>query len=59
MIGDNARRSLRIDGARLMRRLDELALKGARDDGGCNRLAFTDADKDGRDLVTSWMQALG
>jgi N-carbamoyl-L-amino-acid hydrolase len=59
MIGDNARRSLRVDGARLLRRLDELAQRGARDDGGCNRLAFTDADKQGRDLVTSWMRELG
>lgn len=42
-----------------MRRLDELAKRGARDDGGCNRLAFTDADKQGRDLVTGWMRELG
>jgi N-carbamoyl-L-amino-acid hydrolase len=59
MIGDNARRSLRIDAGRLLRRLDELAKLGARDDGGCNRLAFTDADKQGRDLVTEWMRELG
>ena len=42
-----------------MRRLDELAKCGARDDGGCNRLAFTDADKEGRDLVIGWMRELG
>lgn len=42
-----------------MRRLDELAQRGARDDGGCNRLAFTDADQEGRDLVTGWMRELG
>lgn len=52
-------KTLRIDGGRLMKRLDELAKRGAREDGGCNRLAFTDADKEGRDLVTSWMRDLG
>jgi N-carbamoyl-L-amino-acid hydrolase len=51
--------TLRIDGERLMERLSELAKRGARDDGGCNRLAFTDADKEGRDLVTRWMRELG
>ncbi|MGH9335999.1 MAG: Zn-dependent hydrolase, partial [Vicinamibacteria bacterium] len=51
--------SLRIDGGRLMTRLSELAQKGAREDGGCNRLAFTDSDKEGRDLVTRWMRELG
>jgi N-carbamoyl-L-amino-acid hydrolase len=52
-------KTLRVDGDRLMKRLDELAKRGAREDGGCNRLAFTDADKEGRDLVTSWMRDLG
>jgi N-carbamoyl-L-amino-acid hydrolase len=52
-------KTLRVDGNRLMKRLDELAKRGAREDGGCNRLAFTDADKEGRDLVTSWMRDLG
>jgi N-carbamoyl-L-amino-acid hydrolase len=52
-------KTLRVDGDRLMKRLDELAKRGAREDGGCNRLAFTDADKKGRDLVTSWMRDLG
>ncbi len=42
-----------------MRRLDALAECGARDDGGCNRLAFTDADKQGRDRVIGWMRELG
>jgi N-carbamoyl-L-amino-acid hydrolase len=51
--------TLRIDGERLMERLSELAKRGAREDGGCNRLAFTDADKEGRDLVTRWMRELG
>ena len=34
----------------LIQCLNELNQRGARDDGGCNRLAFTDADKEGRDL---------
>ena len=59
MIGDNQRRGLVVDRARLMQRLNALAEKGARDDGGCNRLAFTDADKEARDLVTGWMRELG
>ena len=52
------KRNLRVDGKRLLKRLDELAKRGAREDGGCNRLAFTDADKEGRDLVTRWMRDL-
>jgi N-carbamoyl-L-amino-acid hydrolase len=54
-----SRNSLGVDGKRLLKRLDELAKRGAREDGGCNRLAFTDADKEGRDLVTRWMRDLG
>ncbi len=53
------RTRIHIDGPRLTRRLDELAKRGARDDGGCNRLAFTEADREGRDLVTGWMRELG
>jgi N-carbamoyl-L-amino-acid hydrolase len=54
-----SKKTLRVNGKRLLDRLSELATRGARDDGGCNRLAFTDADKEGRDLVTSWMRDLG
>jgi N-carbamoyl-L-amino-acid hydrolase len=53
-----SKKNLRVDGKRLLKRLDELAKRGAREDGGCNRLAFTDADKEGRDLVTRWMRDL-
>ncbi len=56
---DVSRQHLRIDGARLRSRLDELAAIGGRDDGGCARLALTDADRDGRDLVVTWMRDLG
>lgn len=50
---------LRIDGDRLLRRLRELGAVGAIDGGGCARLALTDADRAGRDLVTMWMRDLG
>jgi N-carbamoyl-L-amino-acid hydrolase len=50
---------LRVNGARLMDRLMSLAEIGAIDGGGCARLALTDSDRDGRDLVVSWMRDLG
>ena len=50
---------LRIDGARLLRRLDALAEVGAIEGGGCCRLALSDEDRRGRDLVVDWMRALG
>ncbi len=49
---------LRIDTPRLAARLDALAQVGAIDGGGVNRLAFTDADRDGRNLVIGWMRDL-
>lgn len=42
-----------------MRRLRELAEIGPIDGGGVSRLALTDADKAGRDLVVTWMRDLG
>lgn len=54
---------LRIDGRRLVQRLDALAKLGGFStiDGhrGCARLALTDADREGRDLVVTWMNDLG
>jgi beta-ureidopropionase / N-carbamoyl-L-amino-acid hydrolase len=50
--------SLRIDGARLLARIDRLAAIGAIEGGGCARLALTDADRAGRDLVVGWMREL-
>src|SRR5262249_42672960 len=50
---------LRLDQQRLLGALDELAAIGAIDGGGCARLALTDEDKVGRDLVVGWMKALG
>lgn len=48
-----------ISPTRLLARLDELATIGPIDGGGSCRLALTDADRDGRDLVVTWMRDLG
>ena len=49
-----------INGDRLLQRIDELAQIGAiPDTNGSSRLAFTDADREGRDLVVTWMRDLG
>lgn len=48
-----------IDGPRLLRRLRELAATSPIDGGGCSRLALTDDDRRGRDLVVAWMEELG
>ena len=54
---------LRIDGARLWQRLEALgeigAVHGPNGERGCARLALTDEDREGRDLVVSWMGDLG
>ncbi len=44
---------------RLRARLDALAEVGSFAPGGCSRLALTDADREGRDLVVTWMRDLG
>ncbi len=49
---------LRIDGDRLTRRLVELGEIGGLEGGGCARLALTDEDKEGRNLVVAWMAEL-
>lgn len=50
---------LRTNGARLHRRIAELAAIGAIPGGGVARLALTDADRLGRDQVVAWMHELG
>ena len=50
---------LRVNGPRLLSRLDALAEFGAIEGGGCCRLALTDEDRAGRDLVVSWMVDAG
>ncbi len=51
--------TLRIDGARLWRSLMELAQVGATPKGGVCRIALTDEDRRGRDLVGDWCRAAG
>jgi N-carbamoyl-L-amino-acid hydrolase len=51
--------NLRIDRDRLLARLDALARIGAVENGACCRLALSDEDRQGRDLVVSWMRELG
>jgi len=53
------RAGLAVDLDRLLGRLERLAEIGAAPDGACRRLAATDADRDGRDLVAGWMRELG
>lgn len=49
----------RINGDRLITRLDALAAIGATPEGGCRRLALSDEDKAGRDWLCAQMTALG
>src|SRR5436309_12776609 len=51
--------SIRIDGARLWQSLMELAQIGATPKGGVRRLALTDLDRQGRDLVVGWLREAG
>src|SRR4051794_6921776 len=54
---------LRIDIDRLAARIEALgeigAVIGPNGERGCARLALTDEDCDGRDLVLTWMRDLG
>jgi beta-ureidopropionase / N-carbamoyl-L-amino-acid hydrolase len=49
----------RLSSSHLLGNLDSLAAVGALEGGGCARLALTDEDRAGRDLVVGWMKALG
>lgn len=51
--------SLRIDGARLWQSIMTLAKIGGTPKGGVCRLALTDLDRQGRDLVADWAAELG
>jgi N-carbamoyl-L-amino-acid hydrolase len=53
------RQSLRVDGGRLNRRLDELARFGANAAGGIDRVAFSDADLAGRAWLAERMGEAG
>ena len=50
---------LRLNERRLLGALDDLAAIGAIEGGGCARLALSDEDKAGRDLVAGWMRGAG
>ena len=50
---------LRIDGARLLHRLGELAAIGSTERDGVTRLAFSPEDVAGRELVASWLHDAG
>ncbi len=50
---------MRVNAQRLHDRLRDLAQVGATDGGGVTRLALTDEDRAGRDLLVSWLRAAG
>jgi N-carbamoyl-L-amino-acid hydrolase len=50
---------MRIDRARLARSIEELGAIGATPRGGLTRLALTDEDRRGRDLMVRWMREAG
>ena len=56
---ESAAGSLRVDGGRLWRSLMDLAQIGATPKGGVRRLALTDLDGQGRDLVVGWLKETG
>jgi N-carbamoyl-L-amino-acid hydrolase len=49
----------KVSQSHLLGNIEALARIGAIEGGGCARLALTDEDKAGRDLVTGWMKELG
>lgn len=51
--------NLRIDGDRLWASLMAMAAIGGTPNGGCNRQALTDLDRQGRDLFAGWCRAIG
>ena len=55
----NGNADLRIDAARLMDTLEDMARIGPGAAGGCNRQALTDADRLGRDRFVAWARAAG
>lgn len=50
---------LAINGARLIARLEAINAINRLQDGSCCRLALTEEDRQGRDLVVSWMREIG
>jgi beta-ureidopropionase / N-carbamoyl-L-amino-acid hydrolase len=50
---------MKIDRARLQGTIDELGRVGATERGGLTRLALSDEDRRGRDLMVAWMRQAG
>jgi beta-ureidopropionase / N-carbamoyl-L-amino-acid hydrolase len=50
---------MKIDRARLARTIEELGRIGATERGGLTRLALSDEDRRGRDLMVGWMRQAG
>ena len=50
--------NLRIDTERLIGRIEKLGNIGSIEGGGVCRLALSDEDRKGRDLVVDWMKKL-
>jgi N-carbamoyl-L-amino-acid hydrolase len=51
--------NIRIDGDRLIARMAALARIGATPEGGCRRMALSDADREGRDWLVAQMRQIG
>ena len=58
-LGLYQRATLRVDGARLNRRLEELAQFGRTPEGGISRVAYSNADREGRDYAMGLMREAG
>ncbi len=50
---------LRVDAGRLQDSLEMLARIGATPDGGVDRLALTDPDREARDMLVAWLEKAG
>jgi N-carbamoyl-L-amino-acid hydrolase len=50
---------MRIDRGRLAQSIEELGRVGATERGGLTRLALSDEDRQGRDLMVAWMRQAG
>ena len=55
----NVLADMRIDGDRLLARIAAMAEIGKTENGGCNRQAMTDEDRQGRDLFIEWARTAG
>lgn len=58
-MSSNVETSIKVSSSRLYESLMELARIGATEKGGSCRLALTELDGQGRDLVTQWMREAG